>query len=67
LNNNSQNNKYNSLFYNGFYQKIIDYNKNIAMKLSNEDININQNTNGIIKIIIQPNKKESTLRKKVVI
>lgn len=42
MNNNSQNLKYNSLFYNGFYQKIIDYNKNIAMKLSNEDIPINQ-------------------------
>jgi hypothetical protein len=67
LNNNSQNNKYNSLFYNGFYQKIIDYNKNIAMKLSNEDLNMNQNTSGIIVLKIQLIKKENTPRKKVVI
>ena len=42
------NHNYNNIFYENFYQKIIDYNKAVAEKITNEEIpTISQNTNGI--------------------
>ena len=53
LTQNSQNllnSKFNPFLYNNFYQKIIDYNKNVATKITNDEVVPVSVPNGIIVI-----------------